>query len=106
MNKNFLILHGEKGKEWENIIGTNRIPVTAPILTLIIDREGKKREAYMMDYNAMDQVTQRKIVDHLAEKFSSSPIDVEKAIIADGLPILIDDCEWTLESDDLLRYVL
>jgi len=106
MNKNTLILHGDKAEEWKAVIGTDRVPVTAPISIEIIDREGKHREAFMVDFQAWDRDTQQRVVDHIARKFSATSDDVEETIMAEGLPITVDDCEWTLASNDLLRYAL
>ena len=88
-----ITLFGERGEEWERITGRRTFPVQSPIPCIaesLPGREGPQR-VYLLDIEALDIQTAKRIVNHLCAKFGlTGPEAAEE--LSKGIPILAEDC--------------
>ena len=88
----WVTLHGERGAEWERVLGTSRIPVRSPIATLALLPSLGEREVYLVALDVLAPGHLEKIVAHLCEKFQLSREEAEAEIRQAGIPILAEAC--------------
>lgn len=76
-----------RASEWRAVLGTNRIPVEAPVQRQAALR-GQPHEVYMVAVGQLTVTQLDAIAAHLARKFGDATPEQAKAeILAHGLPI-------------------
>lgn len=83
----FITLNGDRGRDWQNAVGTRTFPVTAakPEPASVL---GNVVMAYFLDLTRVTPQLRDRIEHFLAERFSN-PLDQVRAEIRDhGIPII------------------
>ena len=94
----WVIIHGERGAEWERVIGTNHLPVRSPIPTVgSLPRLGE-RAIYLLAIDQLELSTVEKIVEHLCVQFRLQPDEAAAEIAAAGIPILAEECSIIIHN--------
>ena len=88
----WVTIHGERGEEWQRVLGTNRLPVQGPIpMRAILPGLGEAL-VYQVALDQLEHGQQERITTHLCEKFQLAPAEAEAEIRAAGIPILAESC--------------
>ena len=88
----WVTIHGQRGEEWQRVLGTSRIPVKSPLPILAnLPGIGEAR-VHLVALDVLTPGQQEKIVIHLCEKFQLSRNEAEAEIRQAGIPILSQDC--------------
>lgn len=86
-------------KEWLEVFGTNRVPITG---WMNADVLGVKQEVYRLDVASLSQEQLDRLAEHLARKFSQPLAQVRESILQDGVPIVAKDVYVPID----LRFVV
>lgn len=99
MSQPTITLHGRRGDEWEQVLGTRTLPVQQPrVQTLQLQGIGWAN-CWMLDFDALPLPQQAAIVEHFAAKACASVPEVAKELITRGVPIR-DGSDIELNEDD------
>ena len=94
MSGDFKAIISEKSsryKEWLEVMGTNEIPLIAPIAVLSSAPGIDEARFFLMDIAALTSGQRERLVKHLASKFSVPLEEVAHDLESVGCPILDED---------------
>ena len=87
--------------EWVKVFGTDKVEVQSPA-TQLVRVLGQVKRAYMLSLEALTPDQRRRLVEHIAEKFSIPASEVERDIDRQGVPILEEDTVCAFDARMLL----
>jgi hypothetical protein len=89
---------GERGDEFKDVFGTNTVHVLLPY-PIMAKLEGldEPELVYMLDADLLTAEQRDRLVWHLARKFMSSEIEVNRFLDMEGLPIRAADTVVTID---------
>lgn len=94
----WVTIHGERGAEWERVIGTNCLPVQSPVpIPALLPGLGESL-VFLLAMDQLEPEQVMKIVEHLSAKFRLSPEEAAQEIAAAGIPILHTDCSIMIHN--------
>ena len=98
-----VIIHGERGDRWLQLLGTRTFPVTTwePFLADLPGLPNAK--VYMLNVELIPREMLLTMADEIAQRFGAIGDEVLAEIEANGLPILAADC--TVVLNDPQRWV-
>lgn len=88
----WVTIHGERGREWREVLGTNRVPIRSHVAARANLPDHPNARIYLAAWDVVSKEDQGKILRHLAKKFGLTPAAVAQDIVEAGVPILADDC--------------
>ena len=89
----WVTIHGERGAEWEHILGTSRLPVRSPIPVLAnLPGMPEPQHVYLVALDKLPVGALTKIIDHLSAKFDLDSAEAAEEIEKAGIPIWEKDC--------------
>ncbi len=99
MGKDFTVtLFGERGEEYEKVIGTRTINVRSPFPEARrLEGKAESELVYMVDLDLLTDEQRKKLIEHVANKFGADVRAVEAAINALGLPIRASETVVTVD---------
>jgi hypothetical protein len=91
-------LTGERGAEWERVIGRKTFPVRSPVPILAKLPGIPRAHVYLLDLSLIEPAVLEKIVAHMGAKFGLTPEEERQEIAEKGIPILDEDCMVTIHN--------
>lgn len=89
----FVTMHGERGAEYTQVLGTATVAVLSPVPVEARLGIGLVPEpAYMLKVDALTSEQREALAAHLAKKFGVDPFEVNAALATLGMPIRAFDC--------------
>ncbi len=81
----------ERKREWEAILDSDTLPIKSPIPTWVDLPDMPHKLVYELDLKRLKTEHLERLVDHLARKFDLTPEAVTTQLMAEGVPILVED---------------
>jgi hypothetical protein len=78
-------------EQWNQLLGSHRVPLESPHPKLVTIGEEKDVEVYFLNLKAMTLRQRANLLGHLARKFGSTIDEVEEQLRTVGMPIRASD---------------
>ena len=90
----FVVIHGKRGAEWEQVAGTRRFPVQSPFpVWAQLPGYAVPQRIFLLALDQIEAEMRTRIVAQLARKFGISQTELEQEIVKEGIPILEEACD-------------
>jgi len=94
-----VMLGGERAEKLKELLGSRTVPVCSPCkeLAVLPDHDGEV-EVYRLNFKALEIRQQKALVNHLADEFEAPQAEIEKAIRAEGHPLIAEECNLIIQN--------
>lgn len=97
----FAVGEGERAEKFQRMIGTDTVPIRAPMPIAAVLPGKRVEQVYMLAVEALTIEQRAQLVAHLSEQFKQDPEAVARELNLVGCPILADGCTLKICAEAL-----